>query len=135
MSSRVFRSMENMQNRIAEAVIALIVGLVLGVVGTFGHRGVIGVHAANLPWGIVVALLAVACLFAGVRLYTGSRLATLAAVVGVLVPIFVFSFQGPGGSVVIVQDTLGRLWAYGPLVLAVLTLALPAPRARTAAQH
>jgi hypothetical protein len=114
-----------MRNRLAVPLLAFAVGLLLGVVGTFAHRGVIGVAGVDLPWGIVVAVAACACYLVGLRLYTGGRGATLAGAIGVLVPIFLFSIQGPGGSVVIVADTLGRVWDFGPALIAVGVLAWP----------
>jgi hypothetical protein len=114
-----------MQNRLGASLLAFIVGLILGVVGTFGHRGVIGVGATDLPWGIVVAVAGAACFLVGTRLYSGSRLVTLAGTIGLLIPIFVFSLQGPGGSVVIVGDTLGRVWDFVPALIAVGVLAWP----------
>lgn len=120
-----------MQNRSGASLLAFVVGLVLGVVGTFNHRGVIGIGAADLPWGLVVSLLGVACFLAGVRLYSGSRLVTLAGAIGLLIPILVFSFEGPGGSVVIVQDTPGRLWDFVPFLIAVAALAWPQPPVRS----
>jgi N-acetyl-1-D-myo-inositol-2-amino-2-deoxy-alpha-D-glucopyranoside deacetylase len=114
-----------MHNRLGASLLALVVGLILGVVGTFGHRGVIGVGGTDLPWGIVVSVAGAACFLIGTRLYSGSRLVTLAGTVGLLVPIFVFSFQGPGGSVVIVGDTIGRIWDFAPALIAVGVLAWP----------
>lgn len=123
-----------MQNRAVSSALAFVIGLLLGVVGTFGHRGVIGVGSVNLPWGIVVAVLGAGCFLVGLRLYTGSRLPTLAGTLGLLIPIFVFSFQGPGGSVVIVQDTPGRVWDLGPAIIAVLVLSWPRLPARARAR-
>lgn len=135
MSSPAANSMGNMQNRPAASALVLpfLVGLLLGVVGTFGHRGVIGVGAIDLPWGIVVSVLGAACYLAGLRLYTGSRLTTLAGAVGLLIPIFIFSFEGPGGSVVIVQDWLGRVWDFVTPLIAIVVLAWPRLPERTAA--
>ncbi|WP_022881324.1 hypothetical protein [Gryllotalpicola ginsengisoli] len=112
-------------NRAAPAFFSFVLGLVLGTVGTFGHRGVIGVGSVNLYWGIVVALIGAACFLVGLRLYTSSRIVTLAGAIGLLAPIALFSVQGPGGSVVIAQGTLGWLWELGPAVVAVLVLAWP----------
>jgi len=122
-----------MQNRLGASTLAFVVGLVLGVVGTFNHRGVIGIGDALLPWGLVVALLGAACFLVGLRLYSGSRVVTLAGVLGLLIPIFVFSFEGPGGSVVIVQDNTGRIWDWVPALIAVGVLAWPNLPARSPA--
>jgi hypothetical protein len=122
-----------MQNRLGASLLAFLVGLVLGVVGTFNHRGVIGLGSALLPWGIVVALLGAACFLVGLRLYTGSRVVTLLGALGLLIPIFVFSLQGPGGSVVIVAGGVGEAWDFGPALIAVGVLAWPRLPARTRA--
>jgi len=119
-----------MNSRLGPSLLAALVGLALGVVGTFNHRGVIAAGDALLPWGLVVAMLGAACFLVGLRLYTDSRLVTLAGTLGLLVPIFLFSIEGPGGSVVIVQDAPGRIWDLGPAVIAVLVLAWPRLPAR-----
>lgn len=120
-----------MQNRLGASLLAFVVGLILGVVGTFNHRGVIGVGSTDLPWGIVVSVLGVACFLVGCRLYSGSRVVTFAGALGVLIPIFVFSFEGPGGSVVVVQDAMGRLWDFVPALIAVAVLVWPRLPARS----
>jgi hypothetical protein len=123
-----------MQNRLGPSLLAALVGLALGVVGTFNHRGVIAAGDALLPWGLVVAVLGAACFLVGVRLYSGSRVVTLAGALGLIVPIFVFSLQGPGGSVVIVQDVPGLVWDFVPALIAVGVLAWPQlPPRQTAA--
>jgi hypothetical protein len=125
-----------MHTRLGPSLLAALVGLALGVVGTFNHRGVIAVGDALLPWGLVVAVLGAACFLVGLRLYSGSRAVTLAGALGLIVPIFVFSLQGPGGSVVIVQDVPGLVWDFVPALIAVGVLAwprLPARGAGTAA--
>ncbi|MCL2516456.1 MAG: hypothetical protein FWD85_02170 [Microbacteriaceae bacterium] len=119
-----------MQNRAAASVFALIGGLALGTVGTFGHRGVIGVGPVDLPWGIVVSVAGVLCFLVGLRVYTGDRLVTLLGALGVIAPVLLFSMEGPGGSVVVVADTLGRVWDLTPLIVAVAVLVWPKRAAR-----
>lgn len=122
-----------MPERLLSSIVPFLVGLVLGTVGTFGHRGAIGLGALNLRWGIVIALAGVACYLVGLRLYTGDRIPTLAGAVGVIAPILVFTATGPGGSVVIAQGWLGQFWELGPAVIALLVLAWPKLPGRPAA--
>ncbi|PKQ25882.1 MAG: hypothetical protein CVT64_07525 [Actinobacteria bacterium HGW-Actinobacteria-4] len=99
---------------------ALIVtmGLVVAIVGTSAHRAIGG-------WGVVLAILMVlaGAVFARTwKLWTGMG----AFAIAWLMPTSLFALEGPGGSVLIVQDTFGLAWIIGG-ALAIVTAAV-APR-------
>ena len=111
----------------------LLVGVVFGTIGTVAHSSVIQVGSIRIPWGIVVALAAVACVLLGVRLVTTDRLPALCTAIGVIVPIAVLSQPSFGGSVLIQNDLLGWLWIGGAVVIALVVVVwpkLPARRTR-----
>ncbi|MDP9027486.1 MAG: DUF6113 family protein [Actinomycetota bacterium] len=108
------------------SLFALIVGGVVGVITTFTHR-------QYLPWGLVAGLLIVAALVIGFRLVFDSRIVGAAAAIGVLVAIVVLVLPGPGGSVLVLNDLPGWIWAAGPAILSALALVWPRPRVRFSA--
>jgi len=96
---------------------ALVVGVVTGVLGTFGHRSLV-------PVGLACAL--VACVGAAVWVRaTFGPTPLMAYVVGWVVAVQALAAGGPGGDVQVVADTTGLVWAYGTVVLMVAVLWLP----------
>lgn len=104
-------------HRTLSYVVALTVGIVLGVLGTFAHRSLV-------PWGLVLTL--VACVGAGVWLRASfGPTSVMAYLVGWVVAVQVLAAGGPGGDTQIVADTTGYVWAYGTALLVLGVLALP----------
>ncbi|MGP7960474.1 DUF6113 family protein [Sanguibacter sp. A247] len=98
-------------------VAAIVVGAVLGVLGTFGHRSV-------APWGLVLAVLA--CVAAGIWVRaTFTPMAVIAYLVGWTVAVQILAAGGPGGDTQVVADTLGYVWSYGTALLVLGVLGLP----------
>ena len=117
-----------MLSRVIVAVVLAAVGFCFGTLGTITHSSTVGTIA--LPWGIVVALAAVACLLAGIRLLSSgpvwmSRVYTASAGAGVLVAIGLYAQESFGGSVLITDSTIGWTWMAGAAVIAVLAVMLP----------
>ena len=108
---------------IARIALLVVVGAIVGTLGTLAHHARLG--SVRVPLGIVIALAAVLLLFAGVRLVTGSRLAVAAAVVGVAVPVAVFLRPSFSGSVIIEGDAPGNAWVWGAAIAAALVLGFP----------
>jgi len=103
--------------RTLQHLAALVVGVVLGVLGTFGHRSVV-------PLGLALAV--VACVGAAVWVRaTLGPLPLMAYVVGWVVAVQVLAAGGPGGDVQVVADTPGYVWAYGTVVVMGAVLGLP----------
>jgi hypothetical protein len=112
--------------RVLVAVLLLVAGVIFGTLGTMVHSATIGTVA--LPWGVVVALAALGCLLAGIRLLSGGRLNAACAGLGALVAIGVLSQRSFGGSVLITNSTLGWVWIGGAVVVSLLVVGWPGRR-------
>ncbi len=110
---------------VLSSVFAVLVGIVVGVITTFTHR-------QFLPWGLVAGLLVVVALVLGFRLVFDSRIVGGAAAVGVITASAVLALPGAGGSVLVVNDLAGWIWAIGPAVVAAIAVVWPRPRGRRA---
>ncbi len=117
---------------VAAALIALPVGIFVGVVTTFTHRqwplplalpGAGGER--GLPLGLLLGILVVAAVLSGLRLALGSRLAAGAAALGILGAVAVSALPGAGGSVLVADDAVGWIWGITPTLVAVVVLAWP----------
>jgi hypothetical protein len=114
--------------------IAAVVGVVYGTVATIGHRHAWQVGEVSIPWGLVAGLVGVAALLLGIRLVAGGRGASLAAAIGVVAAVALFSLPGPGGSVLVASGLVGTVWSVGPALIAVLIVAWPSLPSRGAAR-
>ena len=81
-----------------------LLGVVLGLVGA----GVIAlerrVGPVVVPWGLILAVLGVACTVRGAAWFVGSRRGAVAVLLGWLVPTIAFSAVNPGGDVVLTDQ-------------------------------
>lgn len=114
--------------RISQAfrvIVALILGAVLGALGTVAHAITLQLGDAAIPTGLIIGLLVVAAVLAGLRLVFDSRVPALSAAIGVIAVVNLLSTRSAGGSVLIPDTTLAYYWVYGPVVLAFLVLAWP----------
>lgn len=109
--------------RALTAVVIGAAGVVFGMLGTVVHSATIG--SAHIPWGIVVALAALGCLLAGIRLLSDGRLYTGCAALGSLIAIGILSQKSFGGSVLITNSALGWTWMAGAVVIALLAVGWP----------
>ena len=107
---------------IAVSLVAFAAGALVGVVTTFTHRQL-------PPWGLLVGLAIIAALLIGIRLAFPSRVAAVAASLGVVGAVVVL-LQQTGGSLLIVDDVLGWVWALGPAAIAALVMVWPRRRRR-----
>ncbi|SDH89754.1 PIG-L family deacetylase [Agrococcus jejuensis] len=101
-------------------VVVGLVALVVGTVGTFTFRAV-------EPWGLVLALAAAVGIVVGPRLL-GSRIASIAASVGVLVPIAIVAldpFRTAGSAGLLEADLAGWLWVLVPAAAALVAMGWP----------
>jgi F0F1-type ATP synthase assembly protein I len=97
---------------------ALVLGALIGAVGTVVHR-------STRPWGLVVALLAVAAAAVAVRAWSG-WVAIIGLLIGLFAVVQVLASTGPGGDVMMpASDAYGWLWAGGAVLLPVLVAAAP----------
>lgn len=120
--------------RIRTIAIAGLIGLVYGTVATIGHRHTWQLGEVSVPWGLVAGLVGVAALLVGIRLVAGGRAAAIAAAVGIVGAVALFSLPGPGGSVLVASGLVGTVWSVGPALIAVLVVAWPSLPSRAAAR-
>lgn len=91
---------------------ALLLGVLVGAVGTVLHRSV-------RPWGLVLCLLLVLTASVAARAASG-WVASVGLLVGLFASVQVLSAQGPGGDVLVPADgAIGWVWAIGSLAVAV----------------
>ncbi|GAA1470212.1 DUF6113 family protein [Microbacterium thalassium] len=107
--------------RFATWAVSLIVGAVYGVAGTIAHSYEIG----WFPLGLILAAIGCAALLMAVRLLAADRWAALAAGLGMMGTTLMFSGEGPGGSVVVPQNTIAMVWTLLVPLLVVVTVAWP----------
>lgn len=102
--------------RLLSASVYLVVGVLVGTIGTFTHRARIELFGVTLWFGVAVALLCVACLGAGLRLYLDERWAVRGYALGVIASIVCLSLLRLGGSVLVTDDLASLVWLVGPSV-------------------
>ncbi|WP_084106033.1 hypothetical protein [Demequina sp. NBRC 110056] len=92
-------------------------GIITASVGAVAHRGYV-------PWGLVASILMVGLAAVFSRAWLGFT--GLGVFAGAwLVATFVWSLNGPGGSVLIVQDAVGVAWLAGATVMIVASALVP----------
>ncbi len=111
--------------RIGTAVTSLVLGLLVGAVGTAAHRATLPVAGIALPVGLVLALATLACLLVAFRLLLVDRLHALCLGLGVVAAVAVLSRRGPSGSVLFPDDGLSQVWAVAPAILVAAVVVWP----------
>ncbi|WP_029149212.1 hypothetical protein [Microbacterium indicum] len=113
--------------RVVSWVIALVAGAVFGAAGTITHS----ITAWGwLPVGMLVGGLACAALLVALRLLVDGRGESLAAAVGMLGTLMLFSGEGPGGSVVVPAAAdgafpFGVVWSFVLAGIVLVVVAWP----------
>jgi N-acetyl-1-D-myo-inositol-2-amino-2-deoxy-alpha-D-glucopyranoside deacetylase len=120
--------MNDRLNAVGGAILALVIGVVIGVVTTFAHRAYPIDIGIRVPLGLVAGLAIVAALLVGFRLVSPKRTLAVAAAVGVVGAIAVLAFPGTGGSLLVIDDPIGYIWAVGPVAIAVVAVGWPRRR-------
>lgn len=96
---------------------SVLLGVVVGVVGT-------GVHRANQPWGLVLGYLTVVSAAVLARAWA-RRLAMTAYGLGLLAVVLAMTFWRPGGDVLVTDEPIGYAWVAAPVLVALVAV-LPA---------
>ena len=109
------------------SLFALVIGVAVGFITTFTHRGL-------PPLGLIAGLAIVVALVLGFRLVFASRIIGAAAAVGAVGATALLMLPGAGGTVLVLDDPIGYIWAIGPTVLATVALLWPNPVARREAR-
>jgi N-acetyl-1-D-myo-inositol-2-amino-2-deoxy-alpha-D-glucopyranoside deacetylase len=111
--------------RIAGVLSSLVLGVGTGTIGTFAHQATWSTGAAVLPVGLIAAVLAVACLVAGLRIALDSRLHAALAALGAVVAVAVLALPGPSGSALLPANPTGFAWTIVPTLVCAVILAWP----------
>lgn len=104
---------------VLRAVGFLLLGVLVGAVGTVMHRSV-------RPWGLVLCLLLVVAAAVTARAASG-WVASVALLVGLFAAVQVLSGRGPGGDVLVpaTDATVGWVWALGSVAVALAVAVAP----------
>lgn len=112
-------------------MLAFVLGAAVGFVLTFAHRQFpVDLLGIPVPLGLLGALAVVAALLVGFRLAFGDRWVALAAGGGVVLAAALLALPGAGGSLVVLADTVGYVWAFGPAVIALVVVGWPGSDSR-----
>jgi hypothetical protein len=119
---------------IGAAVLTLVLGVVVGTVGTVMHRSV-------PPWGVLVCLALAFAAALTSRAWAG-MLALGGYALGLVVSVQLLVQRGPGGDVLVPDgQAIGWVWVLGSIAVTIVVALLPRrlfddrPRAPRAAQH
>lgn len=121
-------------NRIWSVVLAFVIGVVVGAVGTVAHTTTVAIAGVDVPIGLILAVIAVVSLLVGLRLVMHDRLIVGACAAGLVGIVALFTLPSFGGSVLIPEGILSVIWTLTPAFTAALVLAWPSlpPRAQHA---
>jgi LmbE family N-acetylglucosaminyl deacetylase len=111
--------------RIGGGVLAFALGALFGLLGTLAHQATVTIGAIEIPYGLILSLVATSALLIGLRLVLHDRLVVLLCAIGMLGSIFLFSLRSVGGSVLIPQSMSGLIWTIVPTLVAALVIAWP----------
>jgi uncharacterized membrane protein len=103
--------------RAFEIVLSALLGVIVASVGAVAHRG-------YPPFGVILSVLLV--LLAAIFARTwASWLGVVCFAVPYVALTFMFTQEGPGGSVLIAADALGYGWIYGGAAAVVVASLVP----------
>lgn len=100
---------------------ALAIGAVFGTAGTISYASM----PWGLPFGIIVSLVGCAAILVAIRVIAHDRIAVVAAALGMLAALVLFSQVGPGGSIIVPDSPLAMVWSIGLTAVVVLIVAWP----------
>ncbi|WP_261164439.1 histidinol dehydrogenase [Microbacterium sp. Marseille-Q6965] len=112
---------------------AFVAGAVYGIAGTVMHSASViptGLAGLIVPLGTILAAVGLLALLVAVRCLSEGRGTVLAAGLGALAMLLVFSGEGPGGSVVVPRAApgeapLGVIWSWVVAIVVVVVVAWP----------
>lgn len=125
---------QTVASRIIGVVLAFLVGVAYGAIGTVAHAWAPSILGVVIPLGLVLGILGVGMLLLGLRIVLGSRLPAAAAAFGMILMIGILLMESTGGSVLIPQGPAGLVWTIAPGLIAVLVIAWPKLPERRAQQ-
>lgn len=95
-----------------------LLGITVGIVGTGGHR-------YEPPWGSVCVLVLVTSAAAFARAWKSWTGLLVFASMWMTIVLLLYFSKGPGNSVVILDDGLGKAWIYGGALAAASAVLIP----------
>ncbi|MCU1425462.1 MAG: mycothiol biosynthesis protein [Microbacteriaceae bacterium] len=122
--ARTFRD-HSIPSRVLITLVTLVLGALIGALGTVAHGVVLTVGAVDIPTGLIVGLIVVATVLAGLRIVLDSRVPAVAAAVGIIAVVNLLSTRSTGGSVLIPDTDIAYFWVYGPVAIGFVVLAWP----------
>ena len=114
---RAPRAADGVLARVPMILLYGVLGLIVGVLGSFTHRSRLDLFGTTVWYGIAVALACVVAFAVGLRAHSRERSVSLAFAAGVVVGVL-FIALGVGHSVVIVGDLVGLVWLVAAPLLA-----------------
>ncbi|WP_022908291.1 PIG-L family deacetylase [Curtobacterium sp. B18] len=109
------------QGKVTAVVVALVLGLVAGGLGTVTHQQALG----GFPVGIVLTSLIVVGLTVGIRLLYRSRAMVAAVGIGIIAATQVLTSVAGQSSPLVLANVAGYVWTFGPAAVTALVLAWP----------
>ena len=113
--------------RLLVLVVLVALGILLGLVGAAVLALEATIGSVTVPWGLVLAVLGVACTVRGAAWFVGSRRGGVAVLLGWLLPTFALSAVNPGGDVVLTDEPRTYAYLLGTFALALLAGSWPLP--------
>lgn len=107
--------------RIMYWVLALGLGALFGAAGTITHS----ITLAGIPAGLILSIIAVGALLLAIRCFTPGRVATAICGIAMVAVTTILSGVGPGGSVVVPDTLLGRIWLYALAGIVLIAISWP----------
>lgn len=102
-----------------------IISVPVAVAGTFAHAAMLHAGAVPLPYGLVLALGALAAVLVLAHRVARTRLGRIPVAVAWVVPAWVLAQDRPAGDVVIANGWPGLVFLFGSVVLVGVVLGLP----------
>jgi uncharacterized protein DUF6113 len=108
-----------------------LLGLCIGVAGSFVQAMDTYVVGVRVPWGVVLAIVSIGALLVVARVTGASRWAVGLAMFGWLCGVIPFTFQRPEGDLVISSGATGLVFLAAGVVIAGVGLGASAPSAKS----
>jgi len=103
--------------RALQIIVSVLLGAAISTVGAVSHRSI-------PPFGVILSVLLVLMATLFVRTW-GSWAAVVSFAVPYVLLTYLFTRQGPGGSLLIAADGLGYWWLYGGAGAIVVACVVP----------
>lgn len=116
MSTETPRSRESLASRLPIVALYALLGLLVGVIGSFTHRSRFAIGDVTIWYGIFVALACALAFAIGLRASARGRGVSVAFASGVVVGI-AFIAIGISHSVVVLGDLVGMVWIVATPIL------------------